>query len=120
MKLLFLVTSYMLMAMATDILYIIPKNSRSTVTNCPSQPCTTLSEYLSNKSLIPFASNFNIYLLSGSHHLTTDLEFSNVSNVSLIGVTSHYSSLVMFHCLSNSHIAFYSSYNITISYKCGI
>ena len=112
MKLLFLVTSHIWMTMATDILYIIPENS--TVANCPSQPCTTLSGYLSNRSLIPFASNFNIYLLSGKHHLITDLEFWNVSSVSLIGINRN-SSLVMLNCLSNSHIAFYGSYNITIT-----
>ena len=112
MKLFFPVTSHIWMTMATDILYIIPENS---TVACPSQPCTTLSGYLSNRSLIPSTSNVNIYFLSGKHHLIIDLEFWNVSSVSLIGVTSHNSSLVMLDCLSNSHIAFYGSYNITIT-----
>ena len=99
--------------MATDNLYIIPENS--TVANCPSQPCATLSGYFLNRSLISFISNFNIYLLPGKHHLVTNLELWNVSSVSLIGINNHKASLVMLDCLSKSHIAFYDSYNITIA-----
>ena len=113
MRLLFLVISHIWLTTATDTLYIIPENS--TATNCPSQPCATLSGYVLNSSLISFVSNFDIYFLPGKHHLITDMEFWNVSNVSLIGIDNHKSSLVMLNCFSKSHIAFYSSHNITIT-----
>ena len=113
MGLFFLVASIIWLAMATKVLYIIPESS--SIAKCPSQPCATLSQYLLNNSLISFVSDFNIYLLPGNHRVITDMEMWNVSNVSLIGINSNVSSLAILDCLSKSHIAFYDSYNITIT-----
>ena len=97
---------------ANKIFYIIPENS--TIANCPSQPCVTLSQYLLNNSITTVVSDINIYFLPGNHHVIVDMEMWNVSNISLIGINNHISS-AMLDCLSKSHIAFYGSYNITIT-----
>ena len=113
MSLIFLVVSYMIwIVTANKGFYIIPENS--TVANCPSQPCVTLSQYLLINNSTTFVSDFSIYLLPGNHHVITDMEMWNVSNISLIGINNHISS-AMLDCLSKSHIAFYGSYNITIT-----
>ena len=101
------------LVVATEVLYVIPENS--SITKCPAQPCATLNQYLLHNSLISFVSDFNIYLLPGNHHVIVNMEMWNVSNISLIGISSSASSLPTLDCLSKSHIAFYGSYNITIA-----
>ena len=86
MRLFLLVVSHFLMAMATKVLYIVPENSVNG--NCPTLPCITLSQYLLTNSS---ASDFTLYLLPGKHHVSTNIEMWNVSNISIIGI-NHISS----------------------------
>ena len=111
MNLIFFVVSCIIwIVIANKRFYIIPENS--TIANCPSQPCATFSRYLLNNSITTFASDFIIYFLPGNHRVITDMEMWNVSNISLIGINNP---SAMLNCLSKSHIAFYGSYNITIT-----
>ena len=113
MSVIFFVLSYMIWTViANKTFYIIPENS--TIANCPSLPCVTLSQYFVNNSITTIVSDINIYFLPGNHHVIVNMEMWNVSNISLIGINNHISS-AMLDCLSKSHIAFYGSYNITIT-----
>ena len=61
---------------------------RSTIsTTCPSEPCLTLDDYVSNKDLY-FTSNANFILLEGEHYLNSSLRLRNVFNVTMSGTVA--------------------------------
>ena len=55
-----------------------------TDTSCPSEPCLTWTEYVSDTDLY-FHSNTTFWFMPGTHHMNMPLKASNVSNVALMG-----------------------------------
>ena len=98
---------------ATRLFYVLPAND--THTNCPSQPCVTLSSYLEEKSILSSTSDVEFHFLPGEHHVTSNMEMWNVSNFSIIGVGINTSKSAVIICKLQSFVAFLHSHNITVS-----
>ena len=94
---------------ATKILYVLPDNVSDV--NCPSQPCTTLGQYLLDNGSLPVLSDVEYYFLPGEHHITSALKIENAINILLIGVSLSPVELV---CQSQSYVYVSQSYNVTI------
>ena len=93
--------------------YVLPVNTNQT--NCPSQPCATLSHYLKNKTVLSSISDVEFHFLPGEHHVTSNMEMWHVANFSLVGLSVNNSISVVIICKSQSFVAFLYSYNITVS-----
>ena len=98
---------------ATQMFYVLPVNTN--YTNCPSQPCATLSHYLKNKTVLSSISDVEFHFLPGEHHVTSSLKMQNVANFSLVGLSMNNSMSVVIICKSQSFVAFLYSSNITVS-----
>lgn len=61
--------------------------STTSTTTCPSEPCLTLDDYVSNSDLY-FTTNANFILLEGEHYLNTSLTLRNVFNVTMSGTVA--------------------------------
>ena len=94
---------------ATKILYVLPDNVSNV--NCPSQPCTTLGQYMLDNGSLPVLSDVEYYFLPGEHHITYDLMIRKAINILLTGVSLSPVELV---CQSQSYVSVSQSYNVTI------
>ena len=95
---------------ATKILYVLPDNVSDV--NCPSQPCTTLGQYLlDNGFLLPVLSDVKYYFLPGEHHVANVIDIMGALNFSWIGFGLSPAKLI---CWSQSYVSVFHSYNITI------
>ena len=101
---------------ATKILYVVPDNSTDAV-SCPSQPCATLSQYLSVNGTLPVASNVEYHFLPGEHHVPANMTLQDLHNFSIIGTNqpSPLAVLVLVDCPQSYIINIIDSYNVTIA-----
>ena len=100
---------------ATEILYVLPDNSTN-VASCPSQPCATLSQYLSDNGSLPVVSNVEYHFLPGEHHVPANLILQNLHNFSIIGTVSNLSSpVVLVGCLQWYVINIVDSHFVSIN-----
>ena len=74
------------------IFYIQPNDEPSVW--CPGQPCHTLEAYIKDSTSY-FTSGTEFLFLSGSHDLQIPLYLTNVSNITLRGTTSKFSTVIM-------------------------
>ena len=95
--------------MATKILYVLPDNVSDV--NCPSQPCTTLDQYLLDNGSLPVLSDVEYYFLPGEHHVNNTIDIVNAINFSLIESSFSPAKLV---CQAQSYVGIFYSYNVTI------
>ena len=104
-----------LVSTATEILYVLPDNSTDAV-SCPSQPCATLSQYLSVNGTLPVVSNVEYHFLPGEHHVPANMTLQNLHNFSIIGfVSKTLSPIVLVGCCSQPYvISITYSYFVTI------
>ena len=79
---------------ATEILYVLPDNSTDAV-SCPSQPCATLSQYLSVNGTLSVVSNVEYHFLPGEHHVPANMTLQDLHNFSIIGTVSKPSPLAV-------------------------
>ena len=107
---LILITAYIWISTATEILYVLPDNSTNAV-SCPSQPCATLSQYLLDNGTLPVVSNVEYHFLPGEHHVPANMILQNLNNFSIIGVISNSSSPVVLVGCSQPYVI-----NIMYSY----
>ena len=96
------------------IFYVLPDNS--TNISCPSQPCTTLSQYLlDNNNTLPAVSNVEYHFLPGKHDVPANLMLQNLYNFSIVGVISKSSSFpVLIGRLHLYVLKIYNSHYVTI------
>ena len=66
----------------------------TTSTTCPSEPCLSLDDYVSNKDLY-FTTNANFILLEGEHYLNSSLLLRNVFNVTMSGTVTTRATIVL-------------------------
>ena len=113
-QLLIVVTTLMWISTATEILYVSPDNS--TIVNCPSQPCATLSQYLLDNGTLPVVSHVEYHFLPGEHHVPANMILQNLYNFSIIGTVNNSSSQVVLVGWSQSYVInIINSYNVTIA-----
>ena len=98
-----LMTIQIYMSTATEILYVLPGNSTNAV-SCPSQPCATLSQYLSDNGTIHYLlchTNVEYHFLPGEHHFPANMILQDLPNFSMIGTVHNLSSssVVLVGCL---------------------
>ena len=91
------------------LFYILPDDS--TNTNCPSQPCATLSHYLLNMSVM---SNVKYLFLSGKHSLSSNITIRHAYNITMVGA-NHSSPTELFCHSIDAVIIFADCFNITIT-----
>ena len=116
-KILILLAIQICNSTATEILYVLPDNSTDAV-SCPSQPCATLSQYLSVNGTLPVVSNVEYHFLPGEHHVPANMTLQDLHNFSIIGTVSKPSPLavlVLVDCPQSYIINIIDSYNVTIS-----
>ena len=77
-----------------EIFYVLPDNATDTV-SCPSQPCATLSQHLLDNHTLPALSNAEYRFLPGEHYVPDIMILQNLCNISIIGIVSKPSSLVV-------------------------
>ena len=102
---------------AIEILYVLPDNLINDI-SCPSQPCTTLSQYLLDNRTLPVVSNVEYHFLPGEHHVPVNMILQNLQNFSIIGTVSKPSPLavlVLVDCPQSYIINITDSYNVTIA-----
>ena len=99
----------------TEIFYVQPDGNSSNEI-CPSQPCVTLTQYLTANGTVSVTSNVEYRLLPGEHYINTDMKMWGLSNFSFIGITdNHLLSVVEFNCWSKFAISIFDSCNVTIA-----
>ena len=86
--------------------------SATSTTSCPSEPCLTLDDYVSNRDLY-FITNANFILLEGEHYLNTSLALRNVVNVTMSGAVATRVTIVLLaeaalSCFNSQAIVFHS------------
>ena len=116
-KLFILLAIQIWISTATEILYVLPDNSTDAV-SCPSQPCATLSQYLSVNGTLPVVSNVEYHFLPGEHHVPANMTIQDLHNFSMIGTVSKPSSLavlVSVDCPQSYIINIIDSYNVTFA-----
>ena len=102
------------LCVATKILYVLPDNS--TNASCPSQPCTTISQYLLDNGTLPVVSNVQYYFLPGEHHVPANMLLQDLCNFSIIGTVKESPPPVMLVGSSQSRVmTVINSYNVTIA-----
>ena len=102
---------------AIEILYVLPDNLTNDI-SCPSQPCTTLNQYLLDNRTLPVVSNVEYHFLPGEHHVPVNMILQNLQNFSIIGTVSKPSPLavlVLVDCPQSYIINITDSYNVTIA-----
>ena len=97
-----LITVEICISTATQILYVLPDNSTDAA-SCPSQPCATLSQYLSVNSTLPVVSNVEYHFLPGEHHVPANMVLQDLHNFTMIGTLSSSSPAVLVGC-SQAHV----------------
>ena len=98
-----------------EVLYVLPDNSTDAV-SCPSQPCATLSQYLSVNGTLPVVSNVEYHFLPGEHHVPANMTLQNLHNFSIIGIVSNLSSpVVLVGCLQWYVINIINSHFVSIN-----
>ena len=70
--------------LATSSHYV---RSTTSTTSCPSEPCLTLDDYVSNNDLY-FTTNASFVLLEGEHYLNTSLTLRNAFNLTMSGTVA--------------------------------
>ena len=100
---------------ALDILYVMPDNSTNVV-SCPSQPCSTLSQYVMDNGTLPVVSNVEYHFLPGEHHVPANMTLQNLYKFSIIGIADKTMSPVVLVGCSQSYVIYiiYSQF-VTIS-----
>ena len=68
---------------SAKILYVLPDNVSDV--NCPSQPCTTLGQYLLDNGSLPVLSGVEYRFLPGEYHVNNNINIREGFNFSLIG-----------------------------------
>ena len=101
------VTSFM----ATKILYVLP--DYSTNVSCPSQPCATLSQHLSDNDTLPVLSNVQYHFLPGEHHVPANMTLQNLYNFSIVGTVSE-TPVLLVGCLQSHVINIINSHFVII------
>jgi len=95
---LLLVINQVWLLTATEVLYVLPDDP--TNVRCPSQTCSTLSQYLLDNNGLPVVSNVEYHFLPGEHHLPTTMTLKNLYNISFVGAKSS-NAVVLKSCSSN-------------------
>ena len=95
---------------ATEMLYVLPDNVSDV--NCPSQPCTTLGQYLLDNGSLPVLSDVEYHFLPGEYHVNNHINIREGYNFSLIGFDLSPVKLV---CRSHHYVSVLFSYNVTIT-----
>ena len=95
-----------------QVFYVLPDNPINT--NCPSQPCATLSQYLYNDTL-PVVSNVEYHFLPGEHRVPTNMILQNLHNFLIIGSQSFILSSTVIIGDSQSYLKFVNSVNVTVN-----
>ena len=105
------------MCRATSQIFYVQPDGNSSNKICLSQPCATLTQYLTaNNGTLPVASNVEYRLLPGEHYINTDMKMWVLSNFSFIGITDNRQlSAVELNCQSKFAISIFDSYNVTIA-----
>ena len=98
---------------ATKIFYVLSDNS--TNATCSSQPCTTLSQYLSDDGTLPVVANVEYHFLPGKHHVPDNMVLKSLHNFSIVGIVSNASSpVVLVGCFHSYVIKIYTSHYVNI------
>jgi len=112
MKLCGLVLTQIWVVCASNVIYVLPSNSSNG--SCPSQPCTTLSQYLLDyNGTLPVLSNVEYHLLPGEHNVPPNMELYGLYNFTVIGITVKYSSPVVLVSCSQSFMHIIHSKYVT-------
>ena len=96
-----LLTSWINVAILTDVLFILPDNPSNT--SCPFHPCATLSQYLLDyNGTLPVVSNVEYKLLPGEHYVPLNMKLHGLYNFTFIGITEKSSTfVVVINCLGS-------------------
>ena len=98
---------------AYHIFYVLPDNS--TNTNCPFQPCATLSQYLlDNNGSLPVVSNVEYHFLPGEHHIPASMTLQYLHNFIMLGSKQYFSISTIFINGLQSYLKVFDSVNVTI------
>ena len=104
---LFEVTLYMHLTVQEDVLYITP----SATSHCNKDPCLTLSEVAKSIYLQSHSASVQLSFLPGDHSLNSDLEISNIKELSMISSSSFQMKIV---CQPNASFHFHKIGQISI------